>query len=114
MSALARLGRRDAIVRCMDIKYYDDGSHSGSGLGSDSNGPVPQPGPFAVPIMPVSPSGGTPIEPDSKLDGLSDQGFNANGASPAAEGGNASAPSPDSIAQPASGAGSPMTRSYPA
>lgn len=97
----------------MDIKYFDDGSHSGSGLGSDSNGPVPQPGPFAVPIMPVSPSQGTPIEPDSKIDGLADQGFNPNGATTDAEGGNQSAPSPDSIQQPASGTTSPMTRSYP-
>lgn len=97
----------------MDIKFFDDGVHQGSGLGSSDNGPVPQPGPFAVPIMPVAPSGGTPIEPDSKIDGLADQGFDANGATTSNLGNGGAAPNADSIPQPATGQKYPTGSSYP-
>jgi hypothetical protein len=95
----------------VDIEFRDCG---GSGLGTDSNGPVPQPGPFAVAIYPVAPSGGTPIEPDSKIDGGAVGSFDPNGATSEMGGGAVpSAPSPDSIGQPNTGQTYPTGSNYP-
>jgi hypothetical protein len=97
----------------MDIDYFDDGKHQGSGLGSSDNGPVPAPAPTGQAAYDAATQGGTPIEPDSRIDGLADDGFNDQGASTTAEGQDISTPSADSVPQPEKGQTSPMTNTYP-
>jgi hypothetical protein len=99
----------------MDITYYNDGNHSGSGLGSSDNGPVPLPGPVGQAAYDVATSNsGNEIEPDTKIDGGQVGSFDPNGATNEVGGANkGSAPSPDSIQQPDSGQKYPTGSSYP-
>src|SRR5258708_11584320 len=98
----------------MDIKFFDDGKHSGSGLGSSDNGPVPLPAPTGQAAYDAATQGGTPIESDTKLDGLADAGFDPNGAT--SETGGARHPcasNPDSLAQPHRRPKYPPRSNYP-